>query len=249
MQRINDAWLYTPSDLIKFLENEAVTWFDRYDKERPGELVAEADSAEEQLIQAAGEQHEDEVLQQLISEGRDVADLRDAPYAFESTLRAMNGGREIIYQARLEHDGFAGYADFLMRVDGTSQLGSWHYEVWDTKLARNLKPYFAIQLCCYAEMLEAIQGRRPEYVGIVLGNGARERLKTEDYVFYYRGVKRAFLTQQQMFDPDQRPALSGMSDYGRWSGHVSGILAARDDLIRRCEHPYGPTGQDPGRRH
>jgi uncharacterized protein len=230
MQRKNNEWLYSPSDLIKFLENEAVTWFDRYDKERPGELVAEEDSADKQLIQTTGEKHECEVLQQLIAEGRDVADLSGATDSFEATLRAMNEGRGIVYQARLEYGNFAGYADFLIRVEGISELGSWHYEVWDTKLARSLKPYFAVQLCCYAEMLEAVQGRRPEHVGIMLGNGLREQLRTEDYLFYYRAVKRAFLAQQQMFDPDQRPTLSGMSDYGCWNGHVARDLEARDDL-------------------
>ena len=230
MQRFQEQWLYSPSDLIKFLENEAVTWFDRYDKERLGELVADETSAEDRLIQTTGEKHESEVLTQLTSEGRDVADLKGATEAFESTMRAMSAGREIIYQARLEHGDFVGYADFLVRVEGASEFGPWHYEVWDTKLAQSLKPYFAIQLCCYTELLEAIQRRRPEHAGIVLGNGSRERLKIDDYFFYYCAVKRAFLMQQQMFDPKQQPKLDGLADYGRWNGHVHRILDARGDL-------------------
>ena len=112
----------------------------------------------------------------------------------------MQSGASAIYQARLEGGEFAGYADFLLRVDGSSQFGPYEYEVWDTKLARSAKPYFVIQLCCYAEMIEAIQGCLPTHIGVVLGNGKREKFLTADYIFYYRAVKRAFLEQQDTFD-------------------------------------------------
>src|SRR6185369_14782336 len=161
---------------------------------------------------------------------RDVVNLRGLDDAVARTLEAMRAGREVIYQARLETEEFAGYADFLLRVDGPSALGAYHYEVWDTKLARGLKPYFAIQLCCYAELLEAIQGKRPDYVGIVLGSGVRERLRTDDYFFYYKAIKRAFLEQQHAFDPNEMPRLSGTANYGHWTGHVTRLLKERDDL-------------------
>ena len=59
----------------------------------------------------------------------------------------------------------AGYPDFLVRVASPSDLGAWSYEPWDTKLARHTKPYFLVQLCCYAEMLESAQGVRPHATG------------------------------------------------------------------------------------
>ena len=55
MQKRGGAWIYSPSDLIQFLENEAVTWFERFDKERPGVLVRDADSASDKLVQLYGE--------------------------------------------------------------------------------------------------------------------------------------------------------------------------------------------------
>src|SRR5579872_5034858 len=230
MQKRGNSWVYSPSDLIQFVENEAVTWLERFDKERPGLLCRDEGSATDSLIQAAGDEYESAFLMQLMREGRDVANLRDTDNAATATLDAMRLGREIIYQARLEAGEFGGYADFLMRVDGPSRLGSYHYEVWDTKLARRLKPYFAIQLCCYAEMIEVTQGVRPEWVWVVLGNGLRQRLHTDDYFFYYRAVKRAFLEQQQSFDPDKWPKLSGVADYRHWTGYVNGVLENRDDL-------------------
>ena len=56
----------------------------------------------------------------------------------------------LIFQAALDAGQFAGFADFLILDE------SGRYQVWDTKLARAFKPYYAIQLCCYAEMLAAM---------------------------------------------------------------------------------------------
>src|SRR5437016_2873059 len=120
MQRLGNAWLYSPSDLIQFLENEAVTWFDRFNIERPGVLLRDEESSSEQLVQAQGDEHERKFLDQLTSEHKDIVNLRGASDASARTLDAMRGGREVIYQAHLEGDEFAGYADFLIRVEGKS---------------------------------------------------------------------------------------------------------------------------------
>ena len=40
-----------------------------------------------------------------------------------------------------------------------------------------MKPYFAIQLCCYAEMLENLQGIKPKNLAIVLGDKKIIRLE------------------------------------------------------------------------
>jgi predicted RecB family nuclease len=230
MQRRGNAWLYSPSDLIQFLENEAVTWFDRFNIERPGVLLRDEESSSEQLAQAQGDEHERKFVDQLTIEHKDIVNLRGVSDACARTLDAMRGGREVIYQAHLEGDEFAGYADFLIRVEGKSEFGGYRYEVWDTKLARSLKPYYAVQLSCYAELLELLQGVRPEYLGVVLGSGSHERLRTDDYFSYYKAVKQAFLQQQRTFHPDCVPPLCGTADYRHWTGHVTRQLEQQDDL-------------------
>ena len=107
------------------------------------------------------------------------------------------------------NDDFAGYPDFLVRVAPPSDLGAWSYEPWDTKLARHPKPYFLVQLCCYAEMLERAQGVRPPCCGWLLVQldislRARE-FRTDDFFYYYRALKDAFLDQQRAFDPGSNP--------------------------------------------
>jgi predicted RecB family nuclease len=231
MYRQNNDLVYSPSDLNAFLDNECVTWLSRFNLEYPGELTANEAAEEDVLIQGAGNEHERTYLAGLVANGADVVVIdREDPGAFLLTLEAMRAGREIIYQARLELNEFAGWADFLFRVDGVSELGSWHYEVWDTKLSRSLKPYFAVQLCCYTQMLEAIQGKRPAEMGIVLGNGARQALRVADYWFYYQALRQAFLDQQRLFDRESAPPFPGLGDYRQWSAHVNQLLSSRDDL-------------------
>lgn len=193
MYRRGNELVFSPSDLNAFLENECVTWLDRLDIECPGELQADEPGEEDELIRRAGDDHERAHVAGLVNNGSDVQAIdRDDPAAFATTVQAMHDGREVIHQARLENGDFAGWADFLFRVEGPSELGAWHYEVWDTKLARNLKPYFAIQLCCYSEMLDAIQRRIPDQAGIILGNGERSALRVSDYWFYYRAIRGRF---------------------------------------------------------
>jgi predicted RecB family nuclease len=233
MYKRDNELLYSPSDLNAFLENEAVTWLDRLNLECPGELKADEPAEEDALIRRTGDEHEQSFLTGLEGGGSDVAMIgRNDRAAFAKTIHAMRQGREVIYQARLQHGEFAGWADFLFRVDGRSTLGAWHYEVWDTKLSRSLKPYFVIQLCCYAEMLNSIQGRMSDEVGIILGNGDRKPLPVLDYWFYYRAIKRAFLDQQRGFNRNHPPAFSGLADYRHWTGHVSRMLEARDDVAQ-----------------
>ena len=112
----------------------------------------------------------------------------------------MQEGREVIYQGVLAHGDFAGRSDFLVRVKGASKLGDYHYEVWDTKLARKPKPYFLnIELCSYAEMLEDIQQRLPERIAVILGNQEELYFKTEDFIHHYYRLKEAFVEFHRAF--------------------------------------------------
>ena len=68
------------------------------------------------------------------------------PDKLEATIIAMKAGYKVIFQAYLERDHFGGYSDFLVRREGKSELGTYYYEAWDTKLAKTTRPYFLVQL-------------------------------------------------------------------------------------------------------
>ncbi len=65
----------------------------------------------------------------------------------DDTLRAMQTGVDVIYQAVLIDGRRLRLADFLRRVEHPSVLENWSYEVWDTKLARHAKASAVLQLC------------------------------------------------------------------------------------------------------
>ena len=73
------------------------------------------------------------------------------------------------------------------RIDPSPALGTWHYEVADTKLARRVKGAAILQMCVYSEQLERAPGGRPETDP---RRHRRRRASTptalDDYAAYYR---------------------------------------------------------------
>jgi len=212
------------------MESPFASWMDRLYLECPDCVTPDERDDELQLYADAGNTHEARFVKQLEDNGQDLCrvqgDNRDAVAAM--TRNAITEGREIIFQAYLSLPPFAGYADFLARVS-TDPI---RYEVWDTKLAKTPKPYYLVQLCCYAEMLEAIQGIRPEFVEVILGNGTRQRFRTDDYWYYYQQLKSAFLQQMTEFSPDgDHPIPDPRADHGRWQSYAEKWLLERDHLF------------------
>src|ERR1700751_3172987 len=99
----------------------------------------------------------------------------------------------MIYQATFQDGNWGGRADFLVRVDKPSALGSFSYEVVETKLAKSAKVRAILQLCFYSELLGKIQGLQPESMHVVLGGSTdRETFQVSRYIAYFRKVKRGF---------------------------------------------------------
>ena len=188
--------LYSPSDLVRYLASPFASWMDRYYLENPGAVTPDEETEDEKLIAQTGNQHERAVLDEFKSSAASLVEVPkdDSAVARTKTLSAINAMAPIIYQAALESGQFAGFADFLM-LDASGR-----YQVWDTKLARSPKPYYAIQLCCYSEMLAAVTGgQMPEKFGIILGSKDRVEFRVEDFIHYYRRIKASFLVMQNGF--------------------------------------------------
>lgn len=235
MQRVDGKLIFSPSDLITFMDSRFDSWMSRFNLEYPGEIQPDPPDANHSLLQKLGNRHEEAFLLHLKNEKYDVADIPVTHTPFEAereTLSAMRAGREIIYQGVLSLDSFAGRTDFLGRVPGSSNLGDHHYEVWDTKLAKKAKPYFVIQLCCYAEMLEAIQGTLPKSISIVLGDQSRKTFQTNDYIYFYKQLKQAFIEFQETFSRTRPPDDMTAGHFSKWKGHSEKLLTERDSLTR-----------------
>ncbi|WP_440616928.1 TM0106 family RecB-like putative nuclease [Cysteiniphilum sp. 6C5] len=230
---------YSPSDLTLYMESPFASWMDRFASEYPGQ--APQKNSEDELMKSLaqkGYQQEENLATAFAAQGKTLRIIKGESddKKHQDTLNAMHQGVDVIAQARLKDDQFAGYADFLVKVEHTlgdrpSVLGNWHYEVWDSKLANELKPSFVIQLCCYTQMLSSIQGILPAYITIALGNGENKCLRTADYYDYYQILKSAFIADQNKFDPKQMPDPADSKNWGSWSDYAERLLTEQDHLF------------------
>lgn len=221
----------SPSDLTQFMESPFASWMEHCAITHP-ELLPAVDSNDALLdvLQDMGNQHELEVLADFEASGLTVANIHKHAESYQATVEAMQQGIDVIYQAHLELLPFRGYADFLVKVEGQSIFGDYCYEVWDTKLAKTVKPYFLLQLCCYAEMLEALQQTQSEYITVVLGSKQQKRFRVSDYCYFYLNLKAQFLSEHQQFTSEQCPDPALSKSWGRWSGYAESLLLAVDHL-------------------
>src|SRR5690349_4689399 len=188
MRLLDDKLWFSPSDLNAFLACEHLTRLDlavvRGALARPVFENPEAD-----LIRRKGDEHEAAYLAKLRESGRRVEEVVfdfDWAAAAKATSDAIHDGVDVVYQACFAHDGWRGFADFLIRQpDGT-------YEAVDTKLARHAKPYHLIQLCFYSEELARTQGIEPRSMHIALGSGETESYRLADFAAYFRRVRWQF---------------------------------------------------------
>lgn len=156
-----------------------------------------ADDPYAELIRERGEAHEREQLELLEAELGACVDLtRDPTPRGEEELQAaaidtaetMRTGAPLIFQGVFFDGRWQGRTDFLRRLEEPSDLGSWSYEVIDTKLARAVKPHFVHQLILYSRLLADLQGRMPKRAHVILGDGSRETVEISRYAALNRYV-------------------------------------------------------------
>ncbi len=224
------------------MQSPFAVWMDRFLLERPNELAPDEEDAQKQLIAGEGDKHERAYVDRLLSDGVELVEIdkrKDFAAAAADTIVAIRSKRPVIYQAALQAGNFAGFADFLV----LDQHGE--YEIRDTKLGRSPKPYYLMQLCCYAQLLAELTGTISAAISVVMVSG-RERLRisgepielrqvrTADYWFYYVRLKDAFLKLMADFRPDMtlRPIPGARSDHGRWQSYADRWFEETDHLSR-----------------
>lgn len=198
MENVDGGLIFSASDLINHLECPHLTYLNIEVALGKADLTPTRSDTTD-FVARKGDEHEGAYLAQLVAEDREIVEIESEPglegtrRGAERTIEAMRAGAEVIYQGVL-FDGvrWRGYSDFLHRVERPSELGSFSYEVADTKLARRVKPYFLLQLCFYSELIEAIQGVQPARMHVVLGTRESQAFRVAEFAAYYRSVKRSF---------------------------------------------------------
>jgi predicted RecB family nuclease len=217
MQKNGEGLLLSATDLSNFLYCPHVTTLDLLllDKKiAPPEMYF--DATLDALIKK-GEEFEAAYLNDLEAEGKSIARIShdNKAKAHHETLAAMQAGIEVIYQARLEHDGWAGWADFLLKVDTPSVFGDWSYEVQDTKFARHTKAGAILQISLYSYLLSFLQGVVPTYMHIRTPVGSTA-YRTDEYMGYFRFMQRKLLRAIEQNNNNTYPEPVAHCEVCRW---------------------------------
>jgi predicted RecB family nuclease len=169
-----------------------------------------------QMLLDKGLEHERAVLERYRAEGLSVFEVPDRDKANNESFQqwvdrvgdVLSDGHDVVFQMPFVHEGIRGIADFLRRVDDADGDG-FTWEPIDAKLARNAaKPGHVLQLCFYAEAIEATTGRLPELLRIELGSGRSETVRVADVLAYWRrlrGQLATLLTQGAEVDTRPKP--------------------------------------------
>lgn len=189
-----------------------------------------------EILWERGAIHEQAYVDHLKASGLDAVRIEGIDITVsnaEQTLNAMRAATPIIVQGALLNGRWSGRADVLRRVEIPSALGSWSYEVVDTKLARETKGGTVLQLCLYSDLLATAQGLAPEFMYVVppWTDFAPQQYRFADYGAYYRRAKSGLeQTVDMAGGSDTYPDPNSHCDVCRWNMQCDKRRRADDHL-------------------
>jgi predicted RecB family nuclease len=237
--------IVSPTDLTNFLACGHLTRLDLAAALGDLRPPHEPDDEGLALLRERGFAHERAYLERLRTAGYRVAEIDAAAGAAgeRATLAAMRDGADVIYQATFFDGSWRGHADFLeKRLDRGSALGSWSYDIADTKLARRLKVAALLQMATYAERLTELQGRPPELLNVIAGDGLRRSYRLDDCAAYTRRLRDRLLAaieSDELTYPEkvrhcpQCRWLPRCAEQRRVDDHLSLVAGMRRDQAHR----------------
>jgi predicted RecB family nuclease len=254
MQRVGGRIVYSASDLNHYVECPHILELDKL--VMGGGLARPERTDRVEIIAEYGEQHERSYLDTIIAGGYTIVTIERSwgepgwAAGASETEAAMAKGAPFIAQATFYDGEWLGYADIIRRVEEPCARWPWSYEAVDAKLARADKPYFILQLCCYTEQLQAIQGTAPKHMWLYLGSREERSYRYADFEAYYRRVKERFLTAVRK-DTHTYPLAVGFCEVCRYAqvcadkrladDHPSLVAYARRDQLEKLASADPPT--------
>src|SRR5215212_9809558 len=163
--------MFSPTSIADFLACQHLTALNQAEAAGKIKRPYFPDPGLELLIKL-GQVHEQNYLGEQRGKGLQIVEIATEGSRKDlaaQTIDSIRAGVDVIYQPTFLTHQWYGRADFLRRIEKTSELGPFSYEVVETKLARSAKARAIIQLCFYSDMLAGIQGIVPDYMHVVLG--------------------------------------------------------------------------------
>jgi predicted RecB family nuclease len=188
-----------------------------------------------EVLVERGRLHEQAYLDHLRSQGLSIAMIDGIgvdSVSVATTLKKMKSGAPVIAQAALQTGQWSGRADVLLRVEKPSGLGSWSYEVVDTKLAQETKGGTVLQLCLYSDLLAEAQGLAPELAYVVTPETAfvPQPFRVSAFAAYYRRVGQHLQEAVHANTDEGYPDPNPHCEVCRWRQHCDDKRHADDHL-------------------
>ena len=189
-----NKFFISPSDLNNFVacKYTALNEIKFHNKE----IQKSADKVNDKLWKDMGVEHEKKhfkLLKEKYKKSITIKSDLDENDRFNETVRAIEDGYDLIYHAYLVDENFRGEADFLIKCDTPSDLGDYSYEVYDTKITRNLRPRHVTQITAYSDMLAKIQKVLPQKMYLIDGSDDLHTFKTTEYIDLFNHGKKEFV--------------------------------------------------------
>ena len=190
----NNKFLVSPSDLNNFVACKYTVLNEI--KYHNKEIRKSPDRANDKLWKEMGVEHEKrhyKILKEKYKKSITIKSDLNEKDRFDETVRAIQKGYDLIYHAYLIDDNLRGEADFLIKCNTKSDLGDYSYEVYDTKITRNLKPRHITQITAYSDVLGKIQKVLPEKMYLIDGSDEYHSFKTIEYIDLFNHSKKEFI--------------------------------------------------------
>ena len=227
------------SDILRFVQSP----FALYCKHFADPAERDPEDPYQTQISERGIQHE-RSLQKEMYPRAELAEYESMEEGFLGCTLAMARGENVLLGYPLFYlpDGMYGIPDILEKVSGASNLGPYHYEVAEIKLARNIRRHHVLQAAFYNRMIGRIQGYTPGRFHVINMDG--ERIPFE-YADCKGDLEEAVSGTLEIIGGRRPPPVFGSCPYP-WKGYadrlaletndvslVSGIGMARRDVLAR----------------
>jgi len=185
--------LYSPSDLNNFISCKYHIKNDLVAKEL--NLKKKEITADVKLWRKYGDEHEAKYLKLLQENNKPnitIDPKQSDQERFEATKDAIKKGFKLIYKAFFIDKDFRGECDFLIRLEKKSDLGEYSYEVYDTKITKNLRSKHVLQITGYSFLLSKVQGLMPLKMYLIDGSNKIHDYKVSEFIDYFLYSKENF---------------------------------------------------------
>lgn len=146
----------------------------------------------------------------------------------EETLALMRQGVEWIAQGVLFTTKFLGVPDLMERVPGDSLFGDYHYRPVEIKSGRTLRKIYLLQTILYAHILEFIQGRLPDQVGLILSDRSQRLIPVKENYLYFHQVLQEI--EAILKGQERSPSISKVCQHCAWERICIAVAWEQEDL-------------------